>query len=167
MDVKEKFEQAKKKYSEMDEKKRRILLAVIALILILLLLLLLHCCGSGDGEGSGNPADGSSNPSISTDAGDNGGASSEPDLEGLGGEIGYDENLIYTWYLVDVAMVLREEGHGDLYYGDEDGGSIEWYTTGDRLVLKNNGKTDVVTYAVSEDELTITYSDGRVEKWTR
>lgn len=167
MDVKETVELAKKKYSEMDEKKRRILLAVIALILILILLLLLHCCGSGDGEGSGNPVDGSSNPSISTDAGDNGGASSEPDLEGLGGEIGYDENLIYTWYLVDVAMVLREEGHGDLYYGDEDGGSIEWYTTGDRLVLKTVEKTIVATYVINGDELVLTHSDGKVETWNR
>lgn len=167
MDVKEKMEQEKKKYSETDKKKRWILPAVIALILILILLLLLHCCGNGDGNGNRNGAGGdNSNPPISSDVSD--GSNTAPGSDtGDEGEIGYDEDLIATWYLVDTAMVLSEEGNGSLYYGDSEGGEVQWHTSGNRLTLKTVEKTIVVTYVINGDNLVLTHSDGKVETWNR
>lgn len=163
MDVKEKVEQVKKKYSETDKKKRRIFLSVIALILILILLLLLHCCGSGDGNGVGGD---DSNPPVSSDVGDGSNTASDSDT-GDEGEIGYDENLIATWYLVDVALVLSEDGNGSIYYGDSDGGEVQWHTSGNRLTLKTVEKIIVATYVINGDNLILTHSDGKVETWNR
>ena len=146
MDVKKILEKAKEK--------KWIVLAVAILVLILLLLLLLRSCG-GNGGGDNNTDGGSSSISTTT--------ATNPITE----EIGYDDELVATWYKDDMAMVLSENGNGSLYYGDEDGGEIQWYTAGNRLSLTTAEKASVVTYTISGNDLILTYNDGTVETWLR
>lgn len=133
----------------------------IALLMAMLLMLTLCACGGSqtdDNKDAGNNGAADNNgetPTTTTTAAT------------ITGEIGYDENLVATWYLDDKAMVLREDGTGDLYYGDEDGGTIEWYTSGNQMSLTMEGKTSIVTYAVNGTNLTLTYGDGTVESWFR
>ena len=149
-----------KKMFELDDRmKKLIALGAAVLVLILILLLLLHSCGGNGGEGNNDLGGGSSVPSTSE---------SGTSTEGDGNEeIGYDEDLITTWYLEVNAMVLAEEGNGSFYYGDSDGGEFQWYTSGNRLTFVTAEKTYSVTYVIDGDNLTLTYDDGKVETWFR
>ena len=133
----------KEELIEKIKEKKWIVLIVAVVVLILLLLLLLHSCGGN--TNSEQPA----GPSE------------------VSGEITYDEELVSTWYLVDVAMVLNENGNGSIYYGDSDGGEIQWHTVGNYLTLATEEKTTVATYVINGDELTLTHTDGKVETWNR
>ena len=134
----------------------------IALLMAMLLMVTLCACGGSqpadnNNAGAGNNAADNNNetPTTTTTA------------AAITGEIGYDEDLVWTWYYEDKAMVLREDGTGDLYYGDEDGGEIQWFTSGNQMSLTMEGKTSIVTYAVNGKDLKLTYADGTVESWFR
>ena len=132
----------------------------IALLMAVLLMVTLCACGAekDDDKDSGKGGN-------KTTAADGNNATTTTTAATITGEIGYDENLVATWYLYDKAMVLREDGTGDLYYGDEDGGLIEWFTSGNQMSLTMEGKTSIVTYVVNGSDLTLTYADGTVESW--
>ena len=129
----------------------------LALLMAMLLMLALCACG---GEANGNTTGNNDSTPTTTAA-----ATTTTTAASITGEIGYDENLVATWYLDDKAMVLREDGTGDLYYGDEDGGLIEWYTSGNQMSLTMEGKTSIVTYDVNGRDLTLTFADGKKEIW--
>lgn len=153
-----------KKFSELDQKKKWIVLAVAILVLILLLLLLLRSCGCDNSDNNdGDSTTTTTSSPADDDDGDDSSTVSTFDAE----DIGYDEELVSTWYMDVTAMVLNEDGTGSLYYGDEDGGEIQWYTVDNYLTLVTAEKTSVVTYVVSGDDLTLTYSNGQVESWFR
>ena len=156
-----------KKILDTIKEKKWIFVGAAIVVLILILILLLNCCGSGDG--SENPADNggstSTSTSTSTSSIDDGGDSGIVDVNPE--DKTYDEDLISTWYKDDIAMVLNEEGVGSLYYGDEDGGEIQWYTVGNQLVLITEADFSAATYVINGDDLTLTFSDGQVENWFR
>lgn len=145
----------------MDKKKRLITLAAAVLVVIIILILLLRSCG-GKKVDDTNPNGGATNTTSTVDDG-NGSTIITPDPE----DIGYDDELVSTWYKDDKAMVLAENGIGDLYFGDSDGGQIQWYTSGNHLTLITQDKTSVVTYVVDGDDLILTYDNGTVETWFR
>ena len=138
----------------------------IALLLAMLMMVTLCACGADkadDDKDTGKGGD--KNTATTTTVADDDTVTTTTTAATITGEIGYDEDLVATWYLYDMAMVLREDGTGDLYYGDEDGGLIEWFTSGNQMSLTKEGKTSIVTYVVNGSDLTLTYADGTVESW--
>lgn len=155
-----------KKILDLIKEKKWIALGAAVVVLILILILLLNCCGSGDGGDNSAGADVGGSTSTSTSSSVDGGDSGTVDVNPE--DKTYDEDLVSTWYLDGgIAMVLNEEGVGSLYYGDEDGGEIQWFTVGNRLVLITEEKTSDVTYVIDGDDLTLTFKDGTVENWFR
>ena len=90
----------------------------------------------------------------------------EDDEDDVDAEVTYDDDLIATWYMDDMAMVLDEGGMGGLYRGDT-GADLYWGIVDGALILVIEDEEYYALYEVDGDTLTLIYDDGTIETWER